>query len=282
MQLREIATTDMVDVSPSDTTDKAIALMEEHDIHHLPVVVDGRPVGIVSDRDLLRSVGWLAAVDRTDLHDGEIIGPRFVSDVMTSPVRTLDAEDTVEDAARLMLSEQIGAVALTSGEQLVGLVAESDILRCFTDDRMKFSYSRWRFEKVADQMCANVFSLEQNDPILRATRMMKDKDVRHIPVLSNGHLVGIISDRDVRKACFLERVEWLRDDQHEAHARVNLKDVMSRKPLSVFPSSTLADAASRLVESRIGALPVVDHGRLCGIITEGDLLNAFVHAVTPA
>lgn len=278
MRLGSIAATDVISVSASDSADKAIALMEEFDIHHLPVVTDEKPVGIISDRDLLRSVGWLSSIDRTDATDGEIIGPRFISDIMTTPVRTLSPDDSIEDAALLMLQEQIGAIVLVADDQLVGLVAESDILRCFTDDRMNFGSSRWRFRKVVDHMAANVFTLKPNDPVARATRLMHSKDIRHVPVVNDDHLVGVISDRDIRKACFREQIDWLKGDNHSGHTRANLRDVMSQKPLRVPPTSTLADAAARLIEARIGALPVVDHGKLCGIITEGDLLHAFLHS----
>lgn len=278
MNLASIATTDLVEIAPSDTNDKAIALMEEHDIHHLPVVKDGRPVGIVSDRDLLRSVGWMTSAARTDLHDGEIIGPRFVSDVMSSPVHMLSPDEPVTAGAHLMLREEIGAIVLVADETLAGLVAESDILNCFLDGQAHFGSTKWRFEKVVNHMAANVFSLAPKDPVIRATRLMKDKNIRHVPIVEHDHVVGVVSDRDIRKSCFRERVNWLNDDERTESSRTNLRDVMSPKPLYVAPSATIADAASRMIHARIGAMPVVEQGRLRGIITETDLLRAFIHA----
>ena len=278
MHLKDIAATELIDLSPSDSTDKAIALMEEHDIHHLPVVNDGGVVGIVSDRDLLESVGWLTALERVNETDGGIFGPRFVSDIMSAPVWTLRPDDSLLDAAHLMLGERISAVALVEDDQLIGLVAESDLLQCFTAGEMLFESSQWRFWKVIDHMTAHVFSLHSHDPIIGATRLMKDKGVRHIPVMNANHLAGIVSDRDIRKACFRERLEWLFEGPPASRMRTSLSDVLTRKPISVAPDATLADAASRMVDSRIGALPVFDAGQLCGIITESDLLHAFIRA----
>jgi CBS domain-containing protein len=278
MQLGSIATTTVISIRPSDTADTAIALMEEHDIHHLPVVIDDRPVGMVSDRDLLRVAGGMMSRERTDHHDGNVIGPQRISDIMSTPVQTLGGNDRVEDAAHLMLRERVGAVALIKEGKLDGMIAESDVLRCFVDDRMVFTDSHWRFEKVADHMSVNVFSLKANDPIIRATRLMKDKSVRHVLVMKDDHVVGVVSDRDIRKAHFREQMEWFKDDEPPEKRMANLGDVMTRHPVKVLPDSTLADAASRLIEARIGALPVVEHGRLCGILTETDLLRVFVRA----
>jgi len=277
MQLSDIAARDVIDVRPSDTTDTAISLMEEHGIHHLPVVEDGKPVGIVSDRDLLESVGWMLSVERTDQHDGRLVGPRFVSDVMSSPVHTLRPDQTITDAAHLMLQEGIGAVLLVASDRLVGLVAESDVLHCYVDGNAHFSSSRWRFHKVVDHMAANVLSLDPGDPIVRATRLMKEKHLRHVPLVDGNALIGMVSDRDIRQAAFREHVRWLNDEDGSERVRTNLRDVMSKRPLRVFMNDTLADVASRMIEARIGALPVVNDGHMCGIITETDLLRAFLH-----
>ena len=280
MKLHDIASTKLISIRPSDSPDTAIALMEEHDIHHLPVVVDGRPGGIVSDRDLLQSVGWMQSRERTDCHDGQVVGPRTVREIMSAPVHTLTPDAPIEDAARLMLQERIGAVGVVVEDQLTGLVAESDVLRCFVDDRMEFGTSRWRFEKVIDHMSPNVFSLQGNDPIMRATRLMKDKSIRHVPIVTHDHVIGVVSDRDIRKACFREQMEWLTSDEPPEQTRTNLEDVLSPHPVRTLPHSTLAEAASLMIEFRIGALPVVEHGSLCGIITESDLLHAFLRAET--
>lgn len=278
MYLKDLATRDLIHIQPGDSADKAMALMEEHNIHHLPVIRDGKPVGIVSDHDLLRAVGWLIARERTDVHDGAVVGPQIVADIMSSPVLTASPDDRIERAAQLIIREHIGAVVLVHNDQLVGLVAESDILRCFVDDNMQFADTKWRFEKLADNMSAQVFSLRSDDPLIRALKLMRDKLIRHIPIVDNGRLVGVISDRDVRQACFREQMEWLKDDEPPERQRTNLSDIMTAHPLKLHPDSTLSEAAGLMIEARIGALPVTDHGKLVGIITESDLMRAFVQA----
>ncbi len=281
MKLAAIATQDVVTLVESDSLDKAIALMEEHGIHHLPVVNgEQMPVGMVSDRDLLAAVGWLPSSERTDPHDGLVIGPRQIFDIMSKPVYTLGADEHIEAGARLMLRETVSAVPLVEDSRLVGVVTETDFLACYTEDRPLVVGSAWRFQKVSDHLSAHVFSLKPNDVVVAASRLMRDKHIRHVPIVNDGRLVGIVSDRDIRQSTFRDFVETQQDDgtEHERLKRINLQDIMNRRVQSVQLLATLADAADRMMQSHIGSLPVVNQGQLVGVITETDLLRAFVAA----
>ena len=281
MKLNEIASTHVVTLNPDDSIDKALALMEEHDIHHLPVVASDGPIGIVSDRDLLSAVGWMSSRDRIAASEGPVfIGPQRVGEVMSSPVRTLAPDDRVESAARLMLSETISAAPLVNGRGLVGIVTETDFLNCYLDPQSIAPGAGWRFWKVADHMAAHVFRLKVSDGLPAAVRLMHQKHIRHMPVLQEGRLVGIVSDRDLRKACFSQTVSDL--DGPELRARLwqrsTLQDIMSPDVQTSGLLATLIDVAQRMIRFRIGALPVTRNEQMVGIITETDLLRAFVTA----
>lgn len=281
MRLTEIAAKNVVTLFESDSLDKAIALMEEHGIHHLPVVNgEQSPVGMVSDRDLLKAVGWLSRLERTDPHDGTVIGPRQIFEVMSKPVHTLAADATIENGARLMLREKVSAVPLVSDGCMAGIVTETDLLACYIEDQPLEIGTAWRFQKVSDHMAVHVFSLTPKDAVIAASRLMRDKQIRHIPIVNHGRLVGIVSDRDIRQAAFREFLWNQQDegpDRRRLH-RVNVQDIMNGRVQTVRLSATLADAADRMVQSRIGSLPVVEQDELIGVITETDLLKAFVGA----
>lgn len=290
MKLKEIANSQVITLSIADRIDQAIELMEKHDIHHLPIVDGERPVGIVSDRDLLSSVGWLSSRDRITGGTGPaFVGPTNIADVMSSPVQVLSPEDGIEEAARLMADNKIGAVPLAEDGRLVGIVSETDILKCYVDHRTIGRRTAWRFRKVAEFMAAQVFSVKQTDSPRTAYRLMREKQVRHLPVIDGDRLVGIVSDRDVRKTLSLETVEDLtetetqphRGDRPRATYRPDVRDIMSRLVETTEPSTTLAEAADRMLTARIGALPVTKSHTLIGIITETDLLRALVGASQP-
>ena len=281
MKLDGIGTHEVVTLEYTDSLDKAIALMEEHDIHHLPVVEDRHPVGIVSDRDLLTSVGWLLSRDRATRSLGAAhVGPLRVDEIMTTPVKVAAVGDPLEKAARLMLHESISAVPLVADSKLVGIVSETDFLQCYLDHRQFGFGTAWRFQKVSRSMSANVLTMDVSDPTSKAFRLMQRKQIRHVPVTSKEKLVGIVSDRDLRKAFMRDRIEDMGDDETQLKHihRSELREVMSDHVQTISPFAGLVEAAARMVEFRIGALPVVDSDELLGIITETDLLRAFVAA----
>lgn len=281
MRLKDLATKSVITLAPSDSIDRATSLMEEHGFHHLPVVDETQsPVGMVSDRDLLSAAGWLSSRDRIDPHDGTVIGPRQVREIMSKPVHTLEPSESLETAASLMLNEKIGAVAVAFDGRLEGLVTESDFLTCYTSEQPLGNRSGWRFGKVADHMSSLVLSLQPNDVTQSASRLMRENRIRHVPIVQDEQLLGIVSDRDVRKTVFRELVEGQQDDDsgRGRHRRTNLRDIMTRRVETATPSTTLADAADRMSRAQVSALPVVEQRRLLGILTETDLLKEFATA----
>jgi CBS-domain-containing membrane protein len=80
MRLANIMTQKIMCVSPDDSLDKAICLMDEHYIHHLPVLDHTKLVGMLSDRDLLIAVGWKLECERRPLPNSGVVGPQRIRD----------------------------------------------------------------------------------------------------------------------------------------------------------------------------------------------------------
>lgn len=120
----------VVTVKSGDSIAHARELLERHRINQLPVVLNGRLVGIVTDRDLrdaFPSVFEPEASRKMAPEPGTIA----VRDVMTANVLTLPPEASVADAARVMRAERIGAIPIVSGERLVGILTRTDVLAAF-------------------------------------------------------------------------------------------------------------------------------------------------------
>jgi acetoin utilization protein AcuB len=112
-------------------------------------------------------------------------------------------------------------------------------------------------------MTKDPVTVSPDDLLIQARLKMQKGNFRQLPVVADGQLVGIITDRDMREhAGYLDRTE--------------VKAVMSRKPLSVTPAMTLEAAAQLLLKHKIGGLPVVENVRVVGIITRSDVLQAFL------
>lgn len=116
---------------------------------------------------------------------------------------------------------------------------------------------------VSNRMTKDPVIVSPDDLLIQARLKMQKGNFRQLPVVADGQLVGIITDRDMREhAGYLDRTE--------------VKAVMSRKPLSVTPAMTLEAAAQLLLKHKIGGLPVVENVRVVGIITRSDVLQAFL------
>jgi acetoin utilization protein AcuB len=116
-------------VSPDDPLSFAAGILREHRFHHLPVVQDGRLVGILSDTDL-RNATFTAIPSQGD---GGPAGDRPVREAMRTEVWSVTPEDSVEDALLILAREKFGALPVLSGDRLVGIITRADLLNAFVD-----------------------------------------------------------------------------------------------------------------------------------------------------
>ncbi|MBI2808077.1 MAG: CBS domain-containing protein [Planctomycetes bacterium] len=133
--------------------------------------------------------------------------------------------------------------------------------------------------KIADLMTTKLYTVGPDDSVEGAVRMLQQRGVRHLLVLDGHDLVGIISDRDIKRAL---------DSTKTRHKKVlNLgglffllepilvREIMTKNPTTIAGSATAQEAAKVMLANRFGALPVTKAGRLVGIVTETDLLRHF-------
>jgi acetoin utilization protein AcuB len=114
---------DLATLSPDETAATALAVCRERRIRHLPILREGRLVGIVSDRDLRSSTPALGDLDRA-----AALQKVQVEDVMARVVVTADPEDPIEQAANTMRERKIGCLPVLEGEELVGMLTASDVM----------------------------------------------------------------------------------------------------------------------------------------------------------
>jgi acetoin utilization protein AcuB len=131
--------------------------------------------------------------------------------------------------------------------------------------------------RVQDWMTARPLSVSPETGVFEARRLMQERRIRHLPVTRDGDLIGILTDRDIRlnlpspaNTLSVWEVNYLL-------TRLTVAEVMTRAVITVGASRDIAAAVHLMLEHKIGALPVVEDGRLVGIITETDLLRALLH-----
>jgi CBS domain-containing protein len=122
-------------------------------------------------------------------------------------------------------------------------------------------------------MIAEVTTLQRNDKLTLADDIMRLGRIRHLPVLDeNGQLAGIVTQRDLFRGALAKALGYGERAQRQLLDTLVVKEVMTSDVVTTTPDAPLAEAARLLTERKIGCLPVVDTGRLVGIITEGDFV----------
>ena len=126
---------------------------------------------------------------------------------------------------------------------------------------------------VSKWMTKKVLTVELVDSIAQARRVMAKHRVNQLPVLDDGKLVGIVTDRDIRDAYPTSMVINRGKEIDRFAETYTVEEVISYNLLTVEPTTPLASAVRLLRSHRIGSLPVVDKGELVGIITRSDILD---------
>jgi acetoin utilization protein AcuB len=134
--------------------------------------------------------------------------------------------------------------------------------------------------RVRDVMSRPVTTLRQDMAVGAAVKVMRARKIRHLPVLDDkGSLVGMVSDRDLRQAT-LEPV--MQPELKALGQALNfrpLKDVMTWGSITARPETGIREAAQLMHTNKIGALPVVDRGRVVGVLTASDVLKTLVRMI---
>jgi acetoin utilization protein AcuB len=133
--------------------------------------------------------------------------------------------------------------------------------------------------RVSELMSRKLYTVSPDDSVERAVQQLGQRGVRHLLVLHKDLLVGILSDRDIKRALDPGKVKKKKllglGGLFFLLEPIYVREIMTRDPITIGPEATAQEAALLLVRKRFGALPVVDNGELVGIITETDLLRCF-------
>lgn len=130
---------------------------------------------------------------------------------------------------------------------------------------------------VRERMSSPIIAVDPNMPIMEALKLMQDKGIRRTPVLDKkGNLIGIVSDKDLLNAAPSDATTLSVWEMNYLLAQVKVKDVMTKKVLTVTEDTPIEEAAYVMVQNKIGGMPVMRGNQVVGLITETDLFKIFL------
>ncbi|MDD1675479.1 MAG: CBS domain-containing protein, partial [Methanomicrobiales archaeon] len=273
-EIMAIASRDVISVAPTTTIMGAVKTMTECGFRRLPITDPGtrKLRGIVTAGDIIDMMGGGSKYNLVQVkHNGNFLPAinESVREIMTEDVVTLPRTSRINDAVKIIVQKKIGGIPITyEGGVVNGIVTEKDVMKVLSLERRSVS--------VEEVMTTGLTVTTPDSPIGMATREMIQHRFRRLPVVSDDVLFGIITNSDI--------VRYLGSGQvFQKIVTGNIADVMSIPVRTLIsgtmhtttPGANINDAARKMLDKGVGALPVIEDTRLVGLVTEYDMVTAF-------
>ncbi len=256
MKVKDIMTKEVIYVSKGDDLYYILTLMEKHNITKLPVVEDGKIAGIVTDNQIAEKLGSFRSrgVPASRMHASTVMEKKF--DRISPDTEIKEILKSVGEPGPTMLPVVVD-------DAIVGVVTKADLLPLVDSE-----------ESIEKIMRENVIAVKPEDRVIHARRLMLENNVARLPVVDEGRVVGIISDKEIAFALASIKKSFPRGKQQNQLRNLLVKDVMKTNVVTAKNNITIKEAARIMMEEEIGCIPIVDEkGKLKGIVTRTDLLH---------
>ncbi len=256
MGLEGMMSTKYQTASPSDTVNVVLKRMRDHDMHEMPVTSDGKKLmGVVSYGTLLRRRN---------------ISIETKAETVLQKVQNVGVSTPVTEIAELMINTGYREVPVTRDGNIVGVVSRSSLLRVVQDVKELQRIT------VADVMSADVKTVRLDTNVKDAVRYMSAMEVRVLPVVDDlERIIGVVGIKDISHANWHERDRNTVGEVagERTPVEVTVGSVAVEPAVVAPPTMTLGEAAHMMVQRNISTLPVVDDGKILGIVTKYDLVS---------
>lgn len=258
MKIGEIMTKEVVSVNKNEDLYHVLTLLEKHNITKLPVVEDGKVVGIVTDNKIADKLGTVRTkgVPAARMHASTVMEKKF--DAISPDMEVKDILKKVGEPGPTMLP-------VVMDNELVGVVTKADLLPLVKDET-----------PVTEIMTIPVLTVRPDDRVIHARRIMFDNEVARLPVVQNGMVIGLISDKEIAFAFAELRKNVSLGQQQSRLKNLLVEDIMERNVVTAPDTITVKDAAELMMKHEIGCVPLVNgDGKIRGIITRTDVLKHY-------
>jgi acetoin utilization protein AcuB len=132
---------------------------------------------------------------------------------------------------------------------------------------------------VSDIMTSNVITIPSDTPMFEAEKIMEFHKIERLPIVDKGKLVGLVTKDNLLRARPSEGTSFSRGELYYLLARMTVKDIMVKKVVTVSPDTTAEQAAAIAQKNKVGSLPVLEDGRIVGIVTTNDFFYKILNPI---
>ena len=247
LEVKDVMSKDVITVGPEETVVSAAKTMSENNVSCAVVMDNGSPTGILTEKDLL---AMIAGKDKNFVNIK-------VTQVMSSPVAVIGSGLSIFNASRIMETKHIRRLPILEGEQLVGIVTQTDLARALT------SYGMWK--DVTEIMSCDIATIQTKATVAEAVEIMKSRKISCIVALKGNQVQGIVTERDILKGI----IALQRDPAH-----IEVEQVMSSPVITIPASYSVFSARKVMDKKRVRRLVAMEDEQLCGIVTQTDIFRA--------
>ncbi|VVB92426.1 Inosine-5'-monophosphate dehydrogenase [uncultured archaeon] len=247
--------TDPILVHKADKISHAMELMDKHDTRRLLVINGGDILGVITMRSIARKLGtWKTSnLPASSLH---------VATATTDLFAKVLPDTGIEDAVTLM-DRKGGILVVTDNSKILGWVTPNEILK-----------NAHAIKGYAAEIMKEPISVSVNDRVSHARRLMLDNDIGRLPVVENGDLVGIITERDVAKSLMNFRTLVPDNQQDERIRNLIAADIMTQNVKSVRTNTPISEVISLILNENIGGVPVLNlRDEMVGVISRRAIIR---------
>jgi len=270
-----IASKDIVTLPPTTNIMGTAKTMLKYGFRRVPIADAGtnRLVGIITSLDIVDFLGGgLRHNIVKNRYKGNLAAAinEDVREIMKKDVVSLGVNDNISNAIKTMIEKNIGGIPIVDDDNVVvGIVSERDFVRTVADITTSKSVNKYMSNKVV--------TASPDISVGEATRTMIEKGFRRIPIVKEDVLLGIVTASDVMRYLGSGEIfqKLLTGDVSDAF-KVPLKSLILRDIVWTNSGIDIGEAAALMLKNKVGALPIIDDGELCGILTERDIIKALV------
>ncbi len=244
-----------ITVHKSDKISHAMDLMDKHDTRRLLVTNGNELMGLITMRSIANKLGtWKTSnLPASSLHVAAA-----TTDMFTRVLPDLGIEDAI-----LLMDRKGGVLIVMENNNVLGWVTPHEILKNVRG-----------VKGYAAEIMKEPITLCSGDRVAHARRLILDNDVGRLPIVENGDIVGIITERDVAKAMMNFRALVPDNQQDERIRNLIVGDIMTRKVISVRTNTPITEVISTLLDNNIGGVPVLNlKDEMTGIISRREIIR---------
>jgi len=271
-EVMSIAKTQVVTMAPTTRVYDAVQIMSKKGFRRIPISDPGtkRLLGIITATDIMNYFG---GGDKFQIIQQKYEGNFYKA--INEPVKTIMTHDAVsalvtaglKEAIELMIEHNVGGLPIVDDKgKIWAIITERDVVNLFM--------SKISGVRVEEEMSRKTLTANPSTTIFEAVKAMTTQGFRRLPIVSDRKLAGIMTVMDIVRYFGSKKVfEHLRAGTITQILQTPIMEIATRKVVTAEPQMDVGIAAKLMRDSNIGALPVVDEGKLVGIITERDFFK---------